>query len=533
MVGPARAGRTGSRRRRDGRPDGHQALARRRRNGRRLRHRHRPRADRAARGPIGRPGHRYGLPGDPPGRVRGTGRFRARRDDTAGRRGRAARSAERRRRAEQGRDRAGGRPELIRCPRRPGHLADVDRGSAGRRLLRLLRWDRRLGRGRQLRRHAAGGGPVHRLPGGPAGCRPECVLRARSVPPRPVARRIRTLARDGRRGARGKRPSVRDGGGCGRRRGSDRLPRQSGRGRCRDAVPARRTRRRRTLGASPGAPRAGAVGQPPVFRPALLASALRLAPGELCRGRRRRSGSRCSRRWETHRRGSLRSQPRCRVRGRRGSQRSSSPSCSCHHSCCEREKRRSSGGRRTCSHRSTSPSDLLVTPYLTRWARARWATCDSAVTKGSEIRVTQTARTRSARGWARASVDRAGRLQGSTRTTLKANVQASIQNATVVQTGVATSGPATANGGAATGGAGTGGSGGYVNTGNDGTSQSQSPRRAPARPPRVVSRAVTRARSVTTVARSPTTTRPGSTSMPRTRPTAMSIRTPTVATPAR
>ena len=36
---------------------------------------------------------------------------------------------------------------------------------------------------------------------------------------------------------------------------------------------------------------------------------------------------------------------------------------------------------------------------------------------------------------------------------LKANVQASIQSATVVQTGVATSGPATANGGAATGGA--------------------------------------------------------------------------------
>ena len=57
---------------------------------------------------------------------------------------------------------------------------------------------------------------------------------------------------------------------------------------------------------------------------------------------------------------------------------------------------------------------------------------------------------------------------------LKANVQASIQTATVVQTGVATSGPATANGGAATGGAGTGGAGGYVNTGNDGTSQSQS-----------------------------------------------------------
>ena len=57
---------------------------------------------------------------------------------------------------------------------------------------------------------------------------------------------------------------------------------------------------------------------------------------------------------------------------------------------------------------------------------------------------------------------------------LKANVQASIQSATVVQTGVATSGPATANGGAATGGAGLGGSGGYVNTGNDGTTQSQS-----------------------------------------------------------
>ena len=57
---------------------------------------------------------------------------------------------------------------------------------------------------------------------------------------------------------------------------------------------------------------------------------------------------------------------------------------------------------------------------------------------------------------------------------LKANVQASIQSATVVQTGVATSGPATANGGVAIGGKGEGGDGGYVNTGNDGTSQSQS-----------------------------------------------------------
>ena len=160
---------------------------------------------------------------------------------------------------------------------------------------------------------------------------------------------------------------------------------------------------------SPGAPRAGAVGQPPVFRPALLASALRLAPGERCGGRRRRSGSRCFRRWEeAHRRGSLRSQPRCRVRGRRGSQRSSWPLCSCHHSCCGRERRRSSGGRRMCWHRSTCRSDLFVTPHLTRWARARWATCDSAVTKGCEIRVTQTARTRSARGWARASGERAG-----------------------------------------------------------------------------------------------------------------------------
>ena len=112
------------------------------------------------------------------------------------------------------------------------------------------------------------------------------------------------------------------------------------------------------------------------FRPALHASALDSRPGSDA-GPETPVGSRCfRRREEAHPRGSLRSQPRCRGQGRRGSQRSSSPSCSCHHSCCEREKRRSSGGRRTCSHRSTCRSELLVTPHLTRWARARWATCD-------------------------------------------------------------------------------------------------------------------------------------------------------------
>ena len=53
---------------------------------------------------------------------------------------------------------------------------------------------------------------------------------------------------------------------------------------------------------------------------------------------------------------------RRRAQGRRGSQRSSWPSCSCRRSCCARGKDRSSGDRSTSSHRSTSRSDLFVTP---------------------------------------------------------------------------------------------------------------------------------------------------------------------------
>ncbi len=185
VVGPARAGRPGSRRRRGGRPDGHGALAPRRRIGRSLRHRSRRRVDRAARGPIGHPGHRYGLPVDSPGGVRGTRRLGARCDDTKRRRGRAARCVERGRGAERCGDRPGGGSELIRCrcSRRPGHLADVDRGSAGRRVLRLVGWDRRLGRCRQLRRHVPGGDPVHRIRDDPAGRLPERLLLTRGASP--------------------------------------------------------------------------------------------------------------------------------------------------------------------------------------------------------------------------------------------------------------------------------------------------------------------------------------------------------------
>ena len=77
---------------------------------------------------------------------------------------------------------------------------------------------------------------------------------------------------------------------------------------------------------------------------------------------------------------------------------------------CGRRKGRSSGDRSTSSHRSTSPSDSLVTPRDPS-GRARRAIVHSAVTKGSEIRVTQTARTRSARSRARVSVGSAGGLQ--------------------------------------------------------------------------------------------------------------------------
>ena len=64
-------------------------------------------------------------------------------------------------------------------------------------------------------------------------------------------------------------------------------------------------------------------------------------------------------------------------------------------------------------------------------------------------------------------------FNGFDKDSLKANVQASIQNAQINQSGTATSGPATANGGSATGGAGTGGAGGNVNTGNNDTTQGQ------------------------------------------------------------
>ena len=213
---------------------------------------------------------------------------------------RAARCAQRGRGPEQGGDGARRRSELVcfRCPRRPGHLADVDRGSAGRRVVRLVRWDRRPGRGPQLRRDAPGRGPVHRTRGDPSAHRPESVLLTRGAPPRLVARRLRAFDRDGRRAARGKRPSVRHGAGCscGRRRGGNELRRrQSGRGRCPGAAPARRTDRRRALGAPPGAPRAGTVTHPRVFRPAPLhASAPRHAPAEPCGDRRRRSGAAAS-----------------------------------------------------------------------------------------------------------------------------------------------------------------------------------------------------------------------------------------------
>ena len=171
----------------------------------------------------------------------------------------------------------------------------------------------------------------------------------RPSPPRFRSRRAASRSRQ-------ERPSVRHGAGCscGRRRGGNELRRrQSGRGRCPGAAPARRTDRRRALGAPPGAPRAGTVTHPRVFRPAPLhASAPRHAPAGAMRGQETPIGSRRFRRREIHHGGSPHSQQQHRLaQGPRGSQRSSRPSRSCRRFCSGREKGRPSGGRSTSSHR--------------------------------------------------------------------------------------------------------------------------------------------------------------------------------------
>ena len=78
------------------------------------------------------------------------------------------------------------------------------------------------------------------------------------------------------------------------------------------------------------------------------------------------TGSRHSRRREAHHRGSRRSPKGWQRSGARGSQRSSSPSCSRRRRFAACATERSSGDRSPCSHRSTSLSDPSSSPWTCR-----------------------------------------------------------------------------------------------------------------------------------------------------------------------
>ena len=408
------------------------------------------------------------------------------------------------------------------------------------RRLDVERRHRRLGRRRELRGHAAGGRAVDRR-------------RARRSPP---AADLTAFCFPRGAARRSRRPSRRP-------RAVASEPCASSASRPRLSRPRRQRRPRRRAGlfhggraaaASPKrrdghAPRAAPPGWRPSRRSRGDPSAGRPPSRSLppCPPRKRAStrargatqepetpaGSRRSRRRGIHPRGSPRSQPRRPAPGRRGSQRSSWPSRSCRRSCGGRAKGRSSGDRPTFSHRSTFRSDPLATRQLTRWARARRASVYSAVTKGSEIRVTQTDRTRSRRDRARRSVDRTGRHQRVRQGLLEGERPGVDPERSVVQSGIATSGPATANGGTANGGAGTGGAGGNVNTGNNDTSQGQA---ASSSTGAATSGGISGG-NTSSVGNDggdlSNRTRPTSTSMPPTRPRATSTRTPTAATPRR
>ena len=100
------------------------------------------------------------------------------------------------------------------------------------------------------------------------------------------------------------------------------------------------------------------------------------------------TGSRHSRRREPHHRGSRRSPKGWQRSGARGSQRSSSPSCSRRRRFAACATERSSGDRSPCSHRSTSLSDpfvISVDPPTRVWA----GDIHSELTKGVNTSVTE------------------------------------------------------------------------------------------------------------------------------------------------
>ena len=290
-------------------------------------------------------------------------------------------------------------------PRRPGARAGVDRRPGRRRDVRLERWDRWQGDGGQLRGHATerrpgdrprrcagrGGGSDHLLfpaappptssPADTPSSTVDGAPRASAVPVSATAAPTAVVTDEDEptifRGGRGAPPPGRTPPRTARPAGSHPSiarrcrPKQAARTECFGSPAPTQAR----LDTRPGSN----------ARPETPARSRRPAGGDSTRF--------------------LRSRLQWQARGRRGSQRSSSPSRSCRRSCCGYEKRRPSGGRRTSSHRSTSLFDPFATPSLTRRARARRASVHSAVTKGCEIRVTQTARTRSACSRAHDSAD--------------------------------------------------------------------------------------------------------------------------------